>query len=116
MENLITNLDDVLKMVQKLRSNYLKLKSENESLEIQLSNLKVEADHYKSQLEKIKSEQEEKVEVDTKTKLSTSENPTNHLTTNMDESSKNATIEQVKLQLEGFIEDIDQCIQIIQTK
>lgn len=116
MENLIKNLDDIFEKVQKLKSNYQKLKSEKESLEVQLSTLKVETDHYKSALEKIKKEQEELVEVDIKTTLSTSENPSKLLIRDKDEPLKNATIEQVRLQLDGFIEDIDQCIQIIQNK
>lgn len=116
MENLIKNLDEIFEKVQKLKSSYKKLKSEKENLEVQLSTLKVETDYYKSALAKIKKEQEELVEVDIKTTLSTSENPEKILIRDMDEPLKNDTIEQVRLQLDGFIEDIDQCIQIIQNK
>ena len=92
------------------------MKSDKENLEVQLSNLKVEADLYKLEINKLKKEREEIVAEDIKTTLSTSGNTDNTPGDLNSEQPKIANAEQIKMQLDGFIEDIDQCIQIIQTK
>jgi len=81
-------------------------------LELKFSALKVEADHYKLKLK----EQIEGEGKDIKTTLSTSDNSDSIKVNSLSFSNKNIDTEQIKLRLDEFIEDIDQCIQIIQAK
>lgn len=115
MENMINNLDEILKSVIDIRMKYQLLKQRNKDIEVQLSDLKVEADHYKNEIINLKKELDEK---EKSVKYS--------MPVNTDESSKTEveSIRQhqetvnakMKLQIDEFIEDIDQCIQIIQSK
>ncbi|MBK8626663.1 MAG: hypothetical protein IPN86_14170 [Saprospiraceae bacterium] len=116
MENLIAQLGEIFEKVLKLKTKYLLLKSEKQNLEVQLNHLKVEVDQYKSEIVKIKKEQEGRVAEDIKTTLSTSEDSNLEPIFSKQEQLKSANIEQVKLQLDDFLEDIDQCIQVIQNK
>lgn len=105
--NLNGQLEEILKEVRKLRSGYETLAAANRQYEVQLSDLKVEADQYKKENIKLKKELEEKVE-GKNSKLSQSDVRS--------ESSGKGDDAQIKLQLDDFIKDIDQCIQIIQAK
>jgi hypothetical protein len=112
MENLLTRLDSVLAKLQELKLNYQQLKAEKHDLELKFSDLKVEAEQYKLKLK----EQKEGEGKDIKTTLSTSDNSETIKVDSMSYSNRNIDAEQIKLRLDGFIEDIDQCIHIIQTK
>jgi len=105
--NLNRQLDEILIEVRKLRAGYESLAAANSKYEVQLSDLKVEADQYKQENIKLKKELEAKREVKN-SKLSQSE----------DKSDSSGTDDKsgMKLQLDEFIKDIDQCIQIIQAK
>ncbi len=112
MENLFSRLESVLAKLHELKLNYQKLKAEKQDLELRFSHLKVETEQYKLKLE----ERKEGERKDIKTTLSTSVNSDSIKVDSMSYSNKNIDAEQIKLRLDEFIEDIDQCIQIIQTK
>jgi len=115
MENLIQNLDVILKSVTEMKAGYQRLKKNNAQLEVQISDLKVEADKYIQEIIKLKKELDERAEVENISMLSL-EDKTSAISIEAlkeEQKSKNASI---KLQLDEFIEDIDQCIQIIQAK
>jgi hypothetical protein len=116
MENMvIQGLDDILKGMEKLKDQYTKLKLRNQELESQNSILKVEAEQYIQENIVLKKEVEEKAIEFEKAKLVPSEQPqtVDIEAIKLDQKQKNA---QIQLQLDGFVEEIDQCIQIIQTK
>ncbi|MFZ1750159.1 MAG: hypothetical protein WAU01_08210 [Saprospiraceae bacterium] len=116
MENLVQNLDEILLKVQLLHDGYLGILSKNENLESEINDLKVEVESYKSEILTLKKEIEKKEESVIKSTLS----PTNDksLAEAKDSLSINSEMsnDKIKLQLDEFIEDIDQCIQIIQAK
>jgi SMC interacting uncharacterized protein involved in chromosome segregation len=115
MENLIKNLDEILESVQQLKESYQHLTDENKKLEVQLSHLKVETDRYKNEISELKKELEEKAEAEINTTLSTTDK-TAQEGPDVHRQHQNVTNERIRLQLDGFIEEIDQCIQIIQAK
>lgn len=116
MENMvIQGLDDILKGMEKLKDQYHSLKLRNQELERQNSFLKVETEQYIQENIVLKKEVEEKAIELEKAKLVPAEQPlTVDIEALKDEhKQKNA---QIQLRLDGFVEEIDQCIQIIQTK
>ncbi|MBP6540128.1 MAG: hypothetical protein KA234_07345 [Saprospiraceae bacterium] len=114
MENLVKNLDEIITKLHKLKEENRRLRSENKKMEVQLSNLKVEADQYKSQYLNITNQREDKAQIKFNSVVSQqdikSDNSNTIMASNIDD------IEIVKHQLDIFIEDIDQCIQIIQAR
>ena len=110
MENLVKNLDEIITKLHKLKEENRRLRSENKKMEVQLSNLKVEADQYKSQYLNITNQREDKAQIKVSQQDIKSDNSNTIMASNIDD------IEIVKHQLDIFIEDIDQCIQIIQAK
>lgn len=98
-----------------MKSGYQRLSEINVGLEIQLSHLKVETDQYKEEILKLKKELKDKAEAENIVMLSQSgsSDKSKISASDTDQNVKNA---QIKLQLDEFIEDIDQCIQIIQSK
>jgi phage shock protein A len=110
MENLVSDLDTIITKLQLLKTDRQQLRSKNKQLEVQLNHLKVEIDQYKTKYINLKKEKEEL------------EGKVNHsLSSKSDDSSigqeqSAKKVESLKLQLDEFIEDIDQCIQIIQAK
>lgn len=115
MKNISQNLDAILKSVISVKTKYHYLKQRNKEIEVQLSDLKVEADHYKQEIIKLKKELEE-IEGKVKySKLSIKDESSVVIVESFkQEQDKNNA--QIKLQIDEFIEDIDQCIQIIQSK
>ena len=53
MKNISQNLDAILKSVISVKTKYHYLKQRNKEIEVQLSDLKVEADHYKQEIIKL---------------------------------------------------------------
>jgi seryl-tRNA synthetase len=115
MENMIQQLDELLNSVGKLRAKYQVLKNINHQNEVQLSTLKVEADQYKQEISKLKKELKEKEEEIQNSMLSV-HNKSSVDAVETDSQEKNKQNSLIQLQLDAFIEDIDQCIQIIQSK
>ncbi len=115
MKNLIQNLDEILKSVTKLKIGYQFLVKNNKELEVQLSDLKVEADQYKQEIIYLKKEQEEKSEKENNSMLLQTDNSSVDSIAVLKQEQKNKNA-RIQLQLDEFIEDIDQCIQIIQAK
>ncbi|MBK9735857.1 MAG: hypothetical protein IPO92_13205 [Saprospiraceae bacterium] len=116
MENiLIHKLDEVLTSVERLKEKYKLLSGQNEILTNQISILKVETEKYKQEIKKIKEASEKKDVDGVISILPKSDVPSSEEIEALknEQKEKNA---QIKLQLDGFIEDIDQCIQIIQAK
>lgn len=115
MKNLIKNLDEILKSVTELKTGYQFLVKNNKKLEVQLSDLKVEADQYKQEIIYLKKELEEKSEKENNSMLSQTDNSSVESIAILKQEQK-ANNNRIQLQLDEFIEDIDQCIQIIQAK
>jgi cell shape-determining protein MreC len=113
-KNLIQSLDKILEISSKVRSKYQDLRKKNVELEVQLSDLKVEADQYKQENIKLKKELGERIKGDNKTMLVKTDSSSPDISTSGDVAD--AKNQQIKLQLDEFIEEIDQCIQIIQAK
>jgi len=116
MENMvIQGLDEILEGMQKLKDQYNRLELRNQELESEYSILKVEAEQYIQENILLKKEVEEKAIVLEKPILvPTEQSQTVDIEAlKLEQKQKNA---QIKLQLDGFVEEIDQCIQIIQTK
>jgi hypothetical protein len=113
MENrLVQDLDEILKSVHKLNEKYLHILNANKELTVKIEILKVESEQLKQQ----NNNNKEAVEVSEEGRnnsLLKSEEPSKNIDLALKETEKNA---QIKMQLDGFIEDIDQCIQIIQAK
>ncbi|MBL0101416.1 MAG: hypothetical protein IPP49_16400 [Saprospiraceae bacterium] len=114
MENLVQNLDEILAGINKLREAYIILEEEKNKIEVHLSDLKVEADQYKQENIKLKKELGERIKGDNKTMLVKTDSSSPDISTSGDVAD--AKNQQIKLQLDEFIEEIDQCIQIIQAK
>ena len=115
MKNLKQNLDEILKSVTELKTGYQVLVKNNKELEVQLSDLKVEADQYKQEIIDLKKKLEEKSEKENHSMLLQTDYSSEDsiATLKMEQKTNNA---RIQLQLDEFIEDIDQCIQIIQAK
>lgn len=113
MQNLAENLELIIEKTKRLVNEYQLLKAENEKLEVQLSHLKVEADQYKNMaLQKIVIEEEEIAEdkIESKIKVDIEDQNIAEVLDGQSPDSK-----QLKIKLDEFIEDLDQCIQIIQS-
>ncbi|MBC7884264.1 MAG: hypothetical protein H7X99_02235 [Saprospiraceae bacterium] len=116
MENLmIHDLEDILNNVRKLKNQYHKLETKNLELENQISILKVESEKQLEHFNKIKKDLEGKREVESNSVLSKSEKSSGDRTS-VEEKEQNNKNTQIKHRLDGFIEEIDQCIQILQAK
>lgn len=115
MENLVQNLDEILAGINKLREAYIILEEEKNKIEVHLSDLKVEADQYKQEIIDLKKKLEEKSEKENHSMLLQTDYSSEDsiATLKMEQKTNNA---RIQLQLDEFIEDIDQCIQIIQAK
>jgi hypothetical protein len=113
MQNLAENLELIIEKTKRLVNEYQLLKAENEKLEVQLSHLKVEADQYKKMAEqKIAIEEEEIVEVKKESEIKVDIADQNKAEVDEGKTPDN---KQLKIKLDEFIEDLDQCIQIIQS-
>ena len=115
MKNLVQNLDKILEVSGEIKTKYQDLKKKNRELEVQLSDLKVEADQYKQEIIYLKKELEEKSEKENNSMLSQTDNSSVESIAILKQEQK-ANNNRIQLQLDEFIEDIDQCIQIIQAK
>lgn len=115
MENLIKDLDNILELSHIFKAKYQKLKDKNTILEVQLSNLKVEADQYKNQINLLQKALEESEAKDKNAMLSVTDELSEVVITDaiLADSTKNA---EIKKQLDLFIDDIDECIQLVQKK
>lgn len=116
MENLTHKLDFILEKTQKMQSDFKNLKSEKQKLEVQFSHLKVEADHYKKAYLHLKKEQEEANSKEVKNAISVEDDKPKTDPKLLMGDTKPLNTMQIKDQLNGLIEDINQCIQIIQAK
>lgn len=103
-------LDEIKTKLQNILEENLRLNAENQQLKEDVELLKVEASLEKKVDLNINKEQEEKEEV--KDEFSTSINPT----AIFDESVAQKDTAQLKMKLDEFIEDIDQCIHIIKSE
>lgn len=115
MKNLIPQLDQILEISNQINIKYRALKEKNKELEVQLSDLKVEADQYINQINLLQQELENREKEVNNSKLSAIDNISNDeiAILKQKQSLKN---EEVKQQLDMFIDEIDQCIQIVQKK
>ncbi len=116
MENMvIQGLDDILEGMQKLKDQYNQLELRNKELESQYSILKVETEQFIKENIVLKKEIEEKtVAQEKEIFISAEQSPIVDIEAlKLDQKQRNA---QIQLKLDGFVEEIDQCIQIIQTK
>lgn len=112
MQNLAENLEVIIEKTKRLVNEYHLLKAENVKLEVQLSHLKVEADQYKKMAEqKMAIEEEEIVEDKTESKKIVDIADQNKA----DQEGHTPENKQLKIKLDEFIEDLDQCIHIIQS-
>jgi len=115
MENLVRNLDEILNKLTVIRDSYQVIKAKNIELENQISILKVEADEKKSVYISLKKELEDREEEIKIIKSSVAVLPPKVKDVSKD-PEKTETQNGIKMQLDELIEDIDQCIQIIQSK
>lgn len=114
-KNLIQSLDKILEISSKVRSKYQDLMKKNVELEVQLSDLKVEADQYKNQINLLQRELENRVKEDKNSMLSITDDVSEDAVQIL-KQKQNIKNAEIKKQLDMFIDDIDQCIQIVQKK
>ncbi|MBK8054741.1 MAG: hypothetical protein IPK35_16120 [Saprospiraceae bacterium] len=114
-KNLIQSLDKILEISSKVRSKYQDLRKKNVELEVQLSDLKVEADQYKNQINLLQRELENRVKEDKNSMLSITDDVSEDAVQIL-KQKQNIKNAEIKKQLDMFIDDIDQCIQIVQKK
>ncbi len=113
MQNLAENLELIIEKTKRLVNECQLLKAENEKLEVQLSHLKVEADQYKNMAQQKNAiEEEEIVEDKTESKIQVDIEDQNIAAV---QDGQTPDSKQLKIKLDEFIEDLDQCIQIIQS-
>jgi hypothetical protein len=112
---LIQSLDKILEISSKVRSKYQDLMKKNVELEVQLSDLKVEADQYKNQINLLQRELENRVKEDKNSMLSITDDVSEDAVQIL-KQKQNIKNAEIKKQLDMFIDDIDQCIQIVQKK
>ena len=112
MENLVSDLDTIITKLQLLKTDRQQLRSKNKQLEVQLNHLKVEIDQYKTKYINLKKEKEELVGK-VNNPLSSNKGDSTDIEVN---TVQQKSVDTLKLQLDEFIENIDQCIQIIQAK
>jgi len=115
MKNLSQNLDEILKSVTELKTGYQVLYKNNKELEVHFSNLKVEADQYKQEILHLRKELEEMVMKENHSMLLQTDNLSQAVIEAKSTENKSNSA-KIQMQLDEFIEDIDQCIQIIQAK
>jgi hypothetical protein len=114
-KNLIQSLDKILEISSKVRSKYQDLRKKNVELEVQLSDLKVEADQYKNQINLLQRELENRAKEDKNSMLSITDDVSEDAVQIL-KQKQNIKNAEIKKQLDMFIDDIDQCIQIVQKK
>lgn len=112
---MIQSLDKILEISSKVRSKYQDLMKKNVELEVQLSDLKVEADQYKNQINLLQRELENRVKEDKNSMLSITDDVSEDAVQIL-KQKQNIKNAEIKKQLDMFIDDIDQCIQIVQKK
>lgn len=112
---MIQSLDKILEISSKVRSKYQDLRKKNVELEVQLSDLKVEADQYKNQINLLQRELENRVKEDKNSMLSITDDVSEDAVQIL-KQKQNIKNAEIKKQLDMFIDDIDQCIQIVQKK
>ncbi len=112
MEIWTDKLDVITGKIRNLLDAYIDVKSENESLKNEINHLKVEIVQFEEQLNYINSEQINAVET-----VSTLSTKTSDISTpNPDLTQKNKEhSDGMKTKLDEIIEELDQCIQIIQS-
>ncbi len=115
MKNLVQNLDKILEVSNKIKTKYQDLKKKNQELEVQLSALKVETDQYKNQINLLQRELENSVKEEENSKLSITDDVSEDAVALL-KQKQNIKNAEIKKQLDMFINDIDQCIQIVQKK
>ncbi|KXK39612.1 MAG: hypothetical protein J5I52_08290 [Saprospiraceae bacterium] len=117
MENTVKNLDIIIQKVSKLMDAYHDLKAENETMRDQISLLKVEVENYKSQIE-----QNNNINIATPGKVE-DQKVAKQLTNQISDISEVRSAsphqgqqqpELLKMQLDEIIDELDQCIHIIQ--
>ncbi len=117
MENTVKNLDIIIQKVSKLMDAYHDLKAENETMRDQISLLKVEVENYKSQIE-----QNNNINIATPGKVE-DQKVAKQLTNQISDISEVRSVsphqgqqqpELLKMQLDEIIDELDQCIHIIQ--
>lgn len=117
MENTVKNLDIIIQKVSKLMDAYHDLKAENETMRDQIGLLKVEAENYKSQIE-----QNNNINIATPGKVE-DQKVAKQLTNQISDISEVRSAsphqgqqqpELLKMQLDEIIDELDQCIHIIQ--
>ncbi|MBK7633405.1 MAG: hypothetical protein IPJ13_03265 [Saprospiraceae bacterium] len=84
-------------------------------MEVQLSDLKVEADQYKNQINLLQRELENRAKEDKNSMLSITDDVSEDAVQIL-KQKQNIKNAEIKKQLDMFIDDIDQCIQIVQKK
>lgn len=113
MENLTENLDEILASVHHLKEKFQHLKAKNQEMLGQINDLKVEVEQCKTENLKLKQTLEKRKE----RTLDSTDSAFNMISGADQKIGKmQLNPDQIKLQLDDFIEEIDQCIQIIQTK
>ncbi len=112
---MIQSLDKILEISSKVRSKYQDLRKKNVELEVQLSDLKVEADQYKNQINLLQRELENRAKEDKNSMLSITDDVSEDAVQIL-KQKQNIKNAEIKKQLDMFIDDIDQCIQIVQKK
>ncbi|MCZ2101868.1 MAG: hypothetical protein LC107_10070 [Chitinophagales bacterium] len=112
MENWNEKLEIISGKVRNLLDAFHRLQSENSSQKEEINRLKVEIDQIRAQKNNINSEQTNQVT----TVIEQSANRSDDTTGVQHHSDfKNQKNDHVKTQLDEIIEDLDRCIQIIQT-
>lgn len=115
MENLIQKLNNILEISNEFKEKYHNLKIKNKELEVQLSDLKVEADQYKFQINQLQRELEQREQEDKISMLSIT-NDISKEETCTKQQQQDLKVAAIKNHLDMFIDDIDQCIQLVQKK
>ena len=112
MENWTENLEKLSEKVKNLLGAFHRLQSDNQSQKEEISRLKVEIELIRKQNNNINAEHTNQV----KTVIEHSEEmPDNTTTQSVDQEIENKKNGRLKTQLDEIIEDLDRCIQIIQT-
>lgn len=110
MENWTEHLELLSAKVKNLLGAFHNLKSENESLKSEISHLKVEIDQLKTQELNINTKQADREQTVSSHSVKESVTPSGIF-----QDTKNQDHTRLRTQLDEIIEDLDRCIQIIQT-
>ena len=103
---MIQSLYKILEISSKVRSKYQDLRKKNVELEVQLSDLKVEADQYKNQINLLQRELENRAKEDKNSMLSITDDVSEDAVQIL-KHKQNIKNAEIKKQLDMFIEDID---------